>query len=147
MKPGAITLALFKPDAVRRYLVGAIVTEIERAGLVLCDLSITTMSRDQAAVFYAEHLGQMYFEELVRFTISGPLYVALLSGQTLADGEVIQVWRKRMGPSNPARRPPDTIRGRYAVGCPGDGKPRARLRLARGPGARAGALVRSWGYL
>jgi nucleoside-diphosphate kinase len=138
------TVALFKPDAVARRLVGAIVTEIEAAGLWPFAIKLARLSALKAGEFYAEHKGRPYFAGLVDFVTSGPLYAVLL--RSSSDIDVVARWRELMGPSNPAKRGPQTIRGRWAMSCP------EMENLVHGSDSGAAAvrekaLLRQWGCL
>lgn len=117
MSLSAYTVALFKPDSVRRRLVGPIVSEIERADLVVAQAVMARFSTAEAEEFYAEHAARPFFGPLIEFTTSGPLYVVHLTGREDAATEVVYRWRDLMGPSSPAMRPPGSIRGRWACGC------------------------------
>lgn len=108
------TLALIKPDATRRTLVGRIVREIEERGFEIGGFKRCVAMPWEMARFYEDHLGKPYFEALVSFMSSGPIYVLILRGPA----DTASAWRKAMGPADPESRPPDTIRGRLAAGCP-----------------------------
>lgn len=120
----AWTVALIKPDAVRRQLVGTIVAEMESRGFVILRMrrvliiqhAVAPALYDRARVgqFYQEHRSRPYFDALVDFMCSGDFYAVKLAGSE----SVIADWRTAMGPSAPDKRGPFTIRGRYATGCP-----------------------------
>lgn len=140
----AYTVALFKPDAVRTRRVGDIVREIELHDLVVLEARLVVMEPIQAAQFYAEHEGRAFFDALIEFNTAGPLYTALLGGASGLD--VVPRWRALMGPSDPASRPPHTIRGKWAGGC------RELENLVHGSDSfdsarRESALLRQWGFL
>jgi nucleoside-diphosphate kinase len=100
------TLLIVKPDAVRRGLVGEILSRVERKGLRIDDLRMMRIDRDLAEHHYGEHSGKPFFEDLVGFITSGPVIVAKLSGR-----EAISVLRALMGATDPATSPLGTIRG------------------------------------
>jgi len=104
------TLAIIKPDGVQRGLVGEIVTRIERAGLQICALKATRLSRAQAAGFYAVHEGKPFFADLVEFMSSGPVVLLVLGGD-----EAIRRWRELIGATDPAKASPGTIRRDLAL--------------------------------
>lgn len=87
------TVALIKPDAVAKHNVGRIINRIER-----CDrLDIASIRRVRwtpaaASAFYAEHVGRYYFDGLVEFMASGPLYEMVLIGPA-----AIEDWRCEIG--------------------------------------------------
>ena len=100
------TLLIVKPDGVRRALVGEVLRRVEAKGLRIAELAMTTIERSRAEEHYGEHREKPFFGELVGFITSGPVVVARLEGEN-----AIEVWRTLMGPTDPAKAPPGTIRG------------------------------------
>ena len=103
------TLLIVKPDAVRRGLIGEILSRVERKGLRVEELRMMTISRDLAERHYAEHREKPFFGELVSFIGSGPVVVARLAGR-----EAVAVLRTLMGATDPAKAAPGTIRKDFA---------------------------------
>jgi nucleoside-diphosphate kinase len=104
------TLLIIKPDAVRRGLVGEVLTRVERKGLRLDALRMMRIDDDLANRHYAEHREKPFFPELVSFITSGEVVVARLTGR-----EAVSVLRTMMGATDPAASPPGTIRGDYGL--------------------------------
>ena len=100
------TLLIVKPDAVRRGLVGEILSRVERKGLRIDELRMMRIDRDLAEQHYGEHREKAFYQDLVGFITSGPVIVAKLSGR-----EAISVLRALMGATDPAKSPLGTIRG------------------------------------
>jgi nucleoside-diphosphate kinase len=100
------TLLIVKPDGVRRGLVGEVLRRVECKGLRIAEMRQMTIDRALAEEHYAEHRDKAFFGELVEFITSGPVVVARLEGEGAID-----VWRRLMGPTDPATAPPGTIRG------------------------------------
>lgn len=100
------TLLIVKPDAVRRGLIGEILSRVERKGLRIEALRMMRVDRDLAERHYAEHREKPFFEELVDFITSGEVVVAKVTGR-----EAISVLRAMMGATDPAAAAPGTIRG------------------------------------
>ncbi len=100
------TLLIVKPDGVRRGLVGEVLRRVEAKGLRLAEMRMMTIERSTAEEHYGEHREKPFFGELVAFITSGPVVVARLEGEGAID-----VWRTLMGPTDPAKAPPGTIRG------------------------------------
>jgi nucleoside-diphosphate kinase len=94
----ALTLALIKPDAFRRRLVGEIVTRIEREGFELVAGRMLQPSAGdwmRLRQFYGkDHDGQPYFEPLITFMASGPSLAFILRHRTK---DAIATWRVAMG--------------------------------------------------
>jgi nucleoside-diphosphate kinase len=104
------TLVIVKPDAVRRGLVGEVLSRLERKGLRVEDLRMMRIDRDLAERHYDEHRDKAFFEELVDFITSGEVVVARVSGE-----QAVAVVRALMGPTDPAVAPQGTIRGDYGL--------------------------------
>jgi len=104
------TLLIIKPDAVRRGLIGEVLSRIERKGLRIDAIRAEPIDRDLANRHYAEHRDKPFFDELVDFITSGDVVVAKVSGP-----DASSVWRAIMGATDPAKAVPGTIRGDYGT--------------------------------
>jgi nucleoside-diphosphate kinase len=104
------TLVIVKPDAVRRGLIGEILSRLERKGLRIEELRMMRIDRDLADRHYEEHRDRPFFDELTDFITSGEVVVARVSGE-----QAIGVVRALMGPTDPAGAPQGTIRGDYGL--------------------------------
>jgi nucleoside-diphosphate kinase len=104
------TLLIIKPDAVRRGLVGEILSRLERKGLRIDAMRTMQIDRDLAQKQYAEHTEKPFFGELVDFITSGDVIVAKVSGR-----EAISVLRGLMGATDPAKAAQGTIRGDLGI--------------------------------
>ena len=71
------TLVLLKPDAVRRGLVGEILSRFEAKGLTIVALEHRTIDGDLADRHYAEHVERDFYPPLRDFVTSGPLVAAV----------------------------------------------------------------------
>jgi nucleoside-diphosphate kinase len=103
------TLLIVKPDALRRGLIGEVIGRIEREGLRVVAIRMTTIDRELAERHYAEHREKPFFGELVDFITSGPVVVAKLTGD-----DAIARLRTLMGATDPAKAAKGTIRGDLA---------------------------------
>jgi nucleoside-diphosphate kinase len=104
------TLVIVKPDAVRRGLIGEILSRIERKGLVIAEMRTTRIDPGLAEEHYAEHREKPFFSELVGFITSGNVVVVRVVGEG-----AVSVVRELMGPTDPAQAPPGTIRGDFGL--------------------------------
>ena len=104
------TLVLIKPDAVRRGLVGEIISRLERKGLKIVALRMLQMDKEMAERHYAIHKGKPFFEGLVEFITSGPLVAAVIEGE-----RAVEAVRRLMGETNPLKASPGTIRGDFGL--------------------------------
>ena len=76
------TLVLIKPDAVRRRLVGEIISRLERKDLTIDAMVLRTMDAELADAHYAEHVAKPFYPTLKAFMTSGPLVAMIVSGDT-----------------------------------------------------------------
>jgi nucleoside-diphosphate kinase len=108
--PTERSLVLIKPDAVRRGLVGEILSRFERKGLVVEALELRTMDAPLADQHYADHVDKAFYPPLKAFMTSGPLVALVLSGD-----EVISVVRAMIGATDGRVAAAGTIRGDLAL--------------------------------
>jgi len=99
------TLAIVKPDAVKRNLIGEVIRRIEQSGLQVAAARFLQLSRADAEGFYAVHKERPFFASLVGYMCSGPVMVMALEGD-----DAIKRWRDLMGATDPAKAAPGTIR-------------------------------------
>ncbi len=99
------TLAIIKPDAVKRGLTGDILSRIHAAKFQIVAIKSLQLSRTEAEGFYAVHRARPFFGELVDFMSSGKSVVMVLE----AEGAIAK-WRETMGATDPAKAAPGTIR-------------------------------------
>jgi nucleoside-diphosphate kinase len=104
------TLVICKPDAVERRMVGEIIARLERKGLRIAEMRLTTISKELAGRHYAEHREKPFYDDLVGFITRGPAVVMIVEGP-----DAWQVVRTLMGATNPRQAAPGTIRGDLAV--------------------------------
>jgi len=104
------TLAIVKPDAMARGLLGEILKRIHQAGFQIVALKSLRMTRAEAEGFYAVHRGKPFFEPLTEFMSSGKVVVAALE----ADNGITR-WREVMGATDPAKAVPGTIRREFGT--------------------------------
>ena len=103
------TLSIIKPDAVAKNAIGQIVARFEAAGLKVVAARLVQLSRAEAEGFYAVHKERPFFNDLVEFMISGPVFVQVLEGEN-----AIAKNRELMGATNPKEAAPGTIRADFA---------------------------------
>jgi len=103
------TLSIIKPDAVAKNVIGKIYSRFETNGLKLIAARMLQLSRAEAEGFYAVHKGRPFFEDLVKFMISGPVMVQVLEGES-----AIAKNRELMGATDPKKADKGTIRADFA---------------------------------
>ena len=105
------TLVLVKPDGVARALIGEVISRIERKGLRLAALQLTTVSRETAEAHYAEHAEKPFFPSLVEFITSGPVVAMVVEGD-----RAVPAFRQLAGGTDPVDKAvPGTIRGDFGL--------------------------------
>lgn len=103
------TLSIIKPDAVAKNVIGEIYSRFEKAGLKVIAAKMAHLSRNDAEGFYAVHRGRPFFDDLVKFMVSGPVMIQVLEG----DGAVLRN-RDLMGATDPKKADAGTIRKDFA---------------------------------
>jgi len=111
MKTLQRTLAIIKPDAVKKNVHGEIIELILKNGFSIIGMKMLHITKEQAEGFYAVHAGKPFFESLTKFMSSGPIIVMALEKPE----DAIAAWRDLMGATNPADAAPGTIRKKYAA--------------------------------
>jgi len=100
------TLVLLKPDAVRRGLVGEIISRLEKRELKIVAMRMFWMDKALAERHYAIHKGKPFFSGLVEFITSSPIVAIVFEGEN-----AVEAVRRAMGETDPLRAAPGTIRG------------------------------------
>ncbi|HJR89815.1 MAG TPA: nucleoside-diphosphate kinase [Aeromicrobium sp.] len=104
------TLVLIKPDAVRRGLVGRILTRFEEKGLSIVAMEQRSIDAEMADAHYRDHVEQSWYPPLRAFATSGPLVALVLEGD-----EAIEVVRAMNGATDGRKAAPGTIRGDFGL--------------------------------
>lgn len=103
------TLAILKPDCVRKNLIGEVVKRIQDAGFKVRAMKLLKMSKQEAEGFYIFHSGRPFFEELTTFMSSGPCVPIVLEKEN-----AVADYRALIGATNPAEAADGTIRKLFA---------------------------------
>ncbi|WP_336135841.1 nucleoside-diphosphate kinase [Natronomonas amylolytica] len=104
------TFVMVKPDGVHRGLIGEIVSRFEDRGLKMVAGKFMQLDDDHAREHYADLSDEPFFEGLVDFITSGPVFAMVWEGKDA----VAQV-RSMMGETDPAESPPGSIRGDLGI--------------------------------
>ncbi len=99
------TLVIIKPRAIRENKLGKIISMIENENFKLIAGKFIRLSRQQAEQFYYIHKGKDFYDGLVKFMQTGPIFVSVWKGENIIDG-----MRKLMGSTNPEKAEKGTIR-------------------------------------
>tara|TARA_B100000886_G_scaffold317158_1_gene256247 strand:- start:95 stop:496 length:402 start_codon:yes stop_codon:yes gene_type:complete len=104
------TLALIKPDAVERNIIGNILSLIEGDGFIIKKMKMMKMSNEVAKSFYSVHAKKPFYDKLVEYMTSGNI-VALV----LERDNAVSAYRNLIGSTNPKEAEDNTIRKKYAI--------------------------------
>ena len=103
------TLSIIKPDAVAKNVIGEIMSRFEKNNLKVVAAKLTTLSASDAGGFYAEHKDKPFYNDLIDFMTSGPVFIQVLEGE-----DAIGKNRELMGNTDPSKADPGTIRADFA---------------------------------
>ncbi len=104
------TLAIIKPDAVEKGVVGDIIQRIQNAGFKILGMKFIRLSEAQAKAFYEIHKDKPFFNDLVKYMTSGPVVpIALEKDNAIED------FRKLIGSTDPSKADEGTIRKLYGT--------------------------------
>ncbi len=103
------TLAILKPDCVRKNLIGEVIRRIQEAGFTVRALKMIRLTKQEAEGFYAVHRGRPFFESLTDFMSSGPCVPIVLEKEN-----AVADFRALIGATDPAEAAEGTIRRAFA---------------------------------
>ncbi len=104
------TLAIIKPDAIKKGFFGKIIDRIEREGFVIKGMKMIHLNAEKAGQFYIVHKDKPFYESLKKFMSSGEIVVMVLEKEN-----AIEHWRNVMGKTNPAEADKGTIRAEFGT--------------------------------
>ena len=102
------TLAIIKPDAVKKNVIGEIIQRIEKEGFKIAEMKMLFLSKEKAEGFYIIHKDKPFYNPLTDFMSSGKIIVMVLERE-----DAISSWRKVMGATDPAMAEPGTLRRKF----------------------------------
>ncbi|BCE02213.1 nucleoside-diphosphate kinase [Marinicellulosiphila megalodicopiae] len=102
------TLSIIKPNAVKQKHVGEIISMLEQNNLRISQMRMLQLDNVQAKMFYQEHIGKSFFDELLNFMLSGEIVVLKLEGEN-----AIARYRELMGATNPCDAKEGSIREKF----------------------------------
>ncbi len=105
------TLIIAKPDAIQRGLIGEIITRLERKGLKLIGIKMSSLDQTMLRDHYAEHVDKSFYKGLEEFMKSSPVVLMAWEGY-----ECVESVRTLVGATNPRQASPGSIRGDLAIG-------------------------------
>jgi len=102
------TLAIIKPDAVKKRIIGPIIQRIEEEGFQILQLKMAHLTKEEAKGFYVVHKDKPFYASLTDFMSSGAVVIMVLEAE-----DAIARWREVMGATDPALAKPGTLRRQY----------------------------------
>ncbi|MBI5730602.1 MAG: nucleoside-diphosphate kinase [Ignavibacteriales bacterium] len=103
------TLAILKPDCVKKNLIGKVITLIQNAGFKVSAMKMVKLTPDAAKGFYEVHKNRPFFNDLISYMTSGPCVPIALEKEN-----AVEDFRKLIGATDPAKAAEGTIRKLYA---------------------------------
>jgi nucleoside-diphosphate kinase len=106
------TLVLLKPDAVKRGVVGEVISRFEKEGLKILGTKMVHPDEEHYHHHYEgisklkSRVGEDIFNKNTEFMSSGPVVAIVLEGE-----DAVNKVRQLVGPTDPAQAEPGTIRG------------------------------------
>jgi len=102
------TLTIIKPDSVENGNMGKVVAHLENEGFRVLAGRMMHLTTAQARAFYAVHKERPFYNDLVAYMTSGPVWPLALERE-----DAVPYLRQVMGATNPAEAEAGTIRALY----------------------------------
>ena len=103
------TVVLIKPDAVKKGIIGEIITRLEREGFTLIAAKFLRLPEDLLDDWYKHHKEKPFFPELKSFMTSTPVMAMMWEGNS----RTVERVRELCGPTDSKKAPSGTIRGDF----------------------------------
>ena len=103
------TLAILKPDCVRKNLIGQVLSKINEAGFKIKAMKMVRLTNESASGFYEIHKERPFFNDLLIYMTSGPVVPIALEKEN-----AVEDFRKLIGATNPENAEDGSIRKMYA---------------------------------
>ena len=104
------TLAIIKPDAMKKDNMNNIKEDIIDNGFSILKEKTLLLTDKQACSFYDIHKEKPFFDELVEFMTSHECHVMILEKEN-----AVEEWRKLMGATDSQKAEIGTIRNKYGT--------------------------------
>ena len=102
------TFVFLKPDAVKRKLIGEIISRIEKKDYEITNLKMCSIDRKLAILHYEHVKNEPFFEDMIDYITSGPVIMMIVQGE-----KAINTIRTMVGATSSFDALPGTIRGDY----------------------------------
>jgi len=102
------TLIILKPDAVKRKLIGKIISRFENKNFNIEEIKFCIIKKELVEIHYSHVKELSIYEDMLNYMISGPSMIMIIEGEN-----VIQTIRNMIGKTKSSESNPGTIRGDY----------------------------------
>ena len=99
------TLAIIKPDAVKKKVTGEIISMIIKTGFKILGMKYMRITKEQACSFYEVHKERGFYNDLTDYMSSGPIVPIALEKEN-----AIEDYRKLIGNTDPDLAEVGTVR-------------------------------------
>ncbi|MCL2540451.1 MAG: nucleoside-diphosphate kinase [Firmicutes bacterium] len=103
------TYIMIKPDAIKRGLMGEIITRIEHHGYKITNAKMFNMTEEVLNEHYSHIMSRSFYPEIVAYMQGGPVLGMVVEGKRVIEG-----MRILMGATKYLEAAPGTIRGDYS---------------------------------
>lgn len=103
------TLAIIKPDAVSKNLIGKVIAHLEDAGFEVREMRMQRLSHAAARRFYEVHAERPFYDSLVAFMTS-----AACVPMVLERDDAVAKLRETIGATDPEKAAEGTVRRKWA---------------------------------
>jgi len=103
------SLVFVKPDAVKRGLIGEVISRFEKKGFKIIGIKMIQFTKELSDKHYEEHINKPFYPNLLKYILLGPVVVFVVEGK-----DCVQIIRQMMGATKPTDALPGTIRGDFA---------------------------------
>jgi nucleoside-diphosphate kinase len=104
------TFVMLKPDAIRKCVVGKVISRLEGAGLAIVGMKMVQLNEKICREHYAHHVNKPFFKGLIEFMCSSPVICMVLEGS-----DAVETVRELAGPTDSKKAPKGTIRGDFGT--------------------------------
>ncbi len=104
------TYVMLKPEALKRNLIGKIISKIEKKGLKVVEMKTMMLTERILKEHYAHIVDQPFFPEILGNMTSGPVLAMIVEGENAVLAMMIMC-----GPTKWNECQPGTIRGDFAT--------------------------------
>lgn len=104
------TLAILKPSAIERNLIGEVIGRIEKRGLIICGMKMIQLDEAILRQHYSHLVDKPFFPSIVASMTASPVIVMCIQGV-----DVVSVFREMTGVTNGRKAAPGTLRGDFCV--------------------------------